>query len=483
VVLGTVLDLSGLPIHCGSLSDALPMSEASAVADVVARQLENLLEAANYDGAKLLLQPVQPVDAAEAIGTLPRTLQALAFRLLPKDEAIEVYEYLEPAVQQSLLERLRSGEVLELVEEMSPDDRVRLFDELPAKVVRRLLAELSPSERRVTAQMLGYAPETAGRLMTTEFIDLKEFHSAAQALEIVRRRARDTETIYSLYITDASRHLTGMLSLRDLVTADPEQRLGDVMTREVVKVSTDAEQEEVARIIQRYDFLAVPVVDREDRLVGIVTVDDVIDVIQQEATRDLYAAGAVQAGDEDDYFQSNLFTVARRRVVWLLVLLLANSGTAAVIASMDTVLRQVVVLAAFIPLLIGTGGNVGAQSSTVVIRGLSTQRIQSLGPALAVGREAVAGALLGLLMVLVVVPWSAYVSHSWLVAAAAGVSLVAITTLAATAGAALPLLFDRIGLDPALMSAPFIATATDVVGVFIYLRTASWLVSWLGAGA
>ncbi|MEB3350856.1 MAG: magnesium transporter, partial [Cyanobacteriota bacterium] len=295
------------------------MAEASAVADVVARQLERLLEAANYDGAKLLLQPVQPVDAAEAIGGLPRTLQALAFRLLPKDEAIEVYEYLDPPVQQSLLERLRSGEVLELVEEMSPDDRVRLFDELPAKVVRRLLAELSPAERRITAQMLGYAPETAGRLMTTEFIDLKEFHSAAQALEIVRRRARDTETIYSLYVTDASRHLTGILSLRDLVTADPDDRIGDVMTREVVSVSTDTDQEEVARAIQRYDFLAVPVVDREQRLVGIVTVDDVIDVIQQEATRDLYAAGAVQAGDEDDYFQSNLFTVARRRVVWLLV--------------------------------------------------------------------------------------------------------------------------------------------------------------------
>ena len=452
------------------------MGESSAIAEVVARQLEKLLEAANYDGAKLLLQPVQPVDAAEAIGSLPRTQQALAFRLLPKDEAIEVYEYLDPAVQQTLLERMRSGEVLELVEEMSPDDRVRLFDELPAKVVRRLLAELSPAERRVTAQMLGYEPETAGRLMTTEFIDLKEFHSAAQALEIVRRRARDTETIYSLYVTDASRHLTGMLSLRDLVTADPEQRLGDVMTRELVSVSTDTDQEEVARVIQRYDFLAVPVVDREERLVGIVTVDDVIDVIQQEATRDLYAAGAVQAGDEDDYFKSDLFTIARRRVVWLLVLLLANSGTAAVIASQDAVLKQVVVLAAFIPLLIGTGGNVGAQSSTVVIRGLSTQRLQTLGAALAIGREALAGALLGLLMLVVVVPWAAYVSQgNWLVAGAAGISLVAITTLAATAGAALPLLFNRIGLDPALMSAPFIATATDVAGVFIYLHTAGWL--------
>ncbi len=455
-------------------------SGGAALAELVAQQLQSLLEAGNYDGVKLLLEPVQPVDVAEAIGTLPRTLQALAFRLLPKDQAIEIYEYLEPAVQQTLLERLRSGEVLELVEEMSPDDRVRLFDELPAKVVRRLLAELSPAERRVTAQLLGYEAETAGRLMTTEFIDLKEFHSAAQALAIVRRRARDTETIYSLYITDASRHLTGILSLRDLVVADPEDRVGDVMTREVVSIATDTNQEEVARVIQRYDFLAVPVVDREQRLVGIVTVDDVIDVIQQEATRDLYAAGAVQAGDEDDYFQSNLFTVARRRVVWLLVLLLANTGTSAVIASQKDVLQKVVVLAAFIPLLIGTGGNVGAQSSTVVIRGLSTQRIQSLGLGRAVWREAVAGALLGLLMVVVVVPWAAHVSGSWVVAGAAGISLVAITTLAATAGAALPLLFDRIGLDPALMSAPFIATATDVAGVFIYLHTAAWLLEKLG---
>jgi len=453
------------------------MGEANGiqVAEVVAQQLESLLEAGNYDGVKLLLGPVQEVDAAEAIGSLPRTLQALAFRLLPKDEAIEVYEYLDAAVQQTLLERLRSGEVLELVEEMSPDDRVRLFDELPAKVVRRLLAELSPAERRITAQLLGYEAETAGRLMTTEFVDLKEFHSAAQALAIVRRRARDTETIYSLYVTDGSRHLTGILSLRDLVTADPEARIGDVMTREVVSVDTDTNQEEVARAIQRYDFLAVPVVDREQRLVGIVTVDDVIDVIEQEATRDLYAAGAVQAGDEDDYFQSNLFTVARRRVVWLLVLLVANSGTSAVIASQELVLKQVVVLAAFIPLLIGTGGNVGAQSSTVVIRGLSTQRLQAMGAWRAIWREAVAGALLGLLMVLAVVPWAAYVAGSWGVATAAGLSLVVITTLAATAGAALPLLFDRLGLDPALMSAPFIATITDVAGVFIYLQLASWL--------
>ena len=459
------------------------MPDSATAIPELTQYLQRLIDAGNYDAVKQLLEPEQPVDAAEAIGSLPTLQQAIAFRLLPKDGAIEVYEYLEPSVQQSLLERLRSSEVLELVEEMSPDDRVRLFDELPAKVVRNLLQQLSPSERRVTAQLLGYDSETAGRLMTTEFIDLKEFHTAAQALAIVRRRASTTETIYTLYVTDGARRLTGILSLRQLVVAELSSTVGEVMTRDVVRVQTDTDQEEVARLIQRYDFLALPVVDLEDRLVGIVTVDDVIDVIEQEATRDLYAAGAVQAGDEDDYFQSNLFTVARRRMVWLVVLLLANSGTAAVIASMDGVLQKMVVLAAFIPLLIGTGGNVGAQSSTVVIRGLSTQRLQALGPWRAIWREAIAGALLGLLLMLVVIPWSAYVSGgNWLVAWAAGLSLVAITTLAATAGAALPLLFNRLGLDPALMSAPFIATATDVAGVFIYLRTAMALLDRVSPG-
>jgi len=458
------------PSALGNMAPGQP----TPVAELVAGQLKALLEAGNYDGAKLLLQPVQEVDAAEAIVALPRTLQALAFRLLPKDEAIDIYEYIPVDVQQSLLERLRSGEVLELVEAMSPDDRARLFDELPAKVVRRLQAELSPAERRVTAQLLGYAPETAGRLMTTEFIDLKEFHSAEQALEIVRRRSSSTETIYSLYVTDGSRHLSGILSLRDLVVADPEARIGEVMTREVISVRTDTDQEEVARAIQRYDFLAMPVVDREQRLVGIVTVDDVIDVIEREATRDIYAAGAVQAGDEDDYFRSSLFSVARRRVVWLLVLLLANSGTSAVIAGQEQVLEQLVLLAAFIPLLIGTGGNVGAQSSTVVIRGLSTERIHQLGLGKAVARETVAGALLGVLLALVVLPW-AWTSGGPLVAGAVAVSLLAISILAATAGATLPLLFDRLKLDPALMSAPFITTIVDVAGVFIYLQTAGWL--------
>jgi len=452
-----------------SLSTELTSSEK------IAAQLEELLIAGNYDTAKLILEPSQPVDIAEAIGSLPQILQALAFRLLKKNEAIEVYEYLDPIVQQTLLDRLRSGEVLEIVEKMSPDDRVQLFDELPAKVVRKFLSALSPGERKVTAELLGYEPETAGRLMTTEFIDLKEMQTAEEALTLVRKRAPFTETIYSLYVTDKERHLTGILSLRDLVTADPSKQIGEVMTRDVVNTTTDTNQEEVARAIQRYDFLALPVVDKENRLVGIVTVDDLIDVIEQEATRDIYAAGAVQAGDEDDYFQSSLFTIARRRIVWLLILVLANGITTKVIATNDKILSQVVILAAFIPLLIGTGGNVGAQSSTVVIRGLSTQKIKSLGSFKAIVKEAITGALLGILMLLVVIPFAWWQGNSLLIGLAVGISLISITTLAATAGALLPLLFDRMGLDPALMSSPFITTVTDIAGVFIYLKTATWL--------
>ena len=454
-------------------------TEHDLLAELVTQQLEAMLAVGNYDAVKLLLQPVQPVDIAEAIGALPPQLQAIAFRLLAKDEAISVYEYLDTTIQQNLLGLLRSGEMREVMEEMSPDDRARLFDELPAKVVRQLLSELSPEERRVTAELLGYEPETAGRLMTTEYVALKENQTAAVALEIVRRRARDTETIYSLYVTDAQRRLSGILSLRDLLTADPQARIGDVMTEEVLSVRTNTDQEKVARTIQRYDFLAIPVVDLEQRLVGIVTVDDVIDVIEQEATRDLYAAGAVQAGDDDDYFSSSLFTIARRRVVWLAVLVVASFFTSEVIAANEDVLQKVVLLAAFIPLLGGTGGNVGAQSSTVVIRGLSTQSISGLGPFRAIGREALAGALLGLLMMVLVVPFAWWRGESALVGLSVGMSLLAITTLAATAGAGFPLLFDRMGLDPALMSTPFITTCTDVAGTLIYLQTAAWLVRHL----
>lgn len=441
---------------------------------LVRAKLQALLEQKNFQAAKAMLVPVQPADIAEAIEGLPEAMQAIAFRLLSKDEAIEVYEYLHPSVQQALIEEFKRQDVLDIVDKMSPDDRARLFDELPAKVVRRLIEQLSPTERQATTQLLGYKPGTAGRLMTPEYVSLKENLTVAQALERIRSLASITETIYYLYVTDVARHIIGILELRDLVTAQPEQTVGEIMTRDVVFVHTDTDQEEVARIIQHYDFLAVPVVDTEQRLVGIVTVDDILDILEQETTEDIYTLGGVQSTG-DKYFQANLLTVARKRVVWLFILLITNTATSAVIRSQEDVLEQVVALAAFIPLLIDTGGNVGSQSSTVVIRGLNTNEVRINKSLKVIQRETIAGAFLGLMLGLVVTVWAYFLQGNLAVAIAVGISLLAISVLASASGTALPFLFHSLGLDPALMSAPFITTVVDVLGVFIYLTVARFI--------
>lgn len=444
--------------------------------DELRAQLLELLEQKDLTQAKALLLPEQAADVADAIEELPEAMQAIAFRLLPKNEAIDVYENLDSTVQHALVQDFKRQDVQDIVDKMSPDDRARLLDELPAKVVRRLLAELSPEEREATALLLGYQSGTAGRIMTPEYLRLREGWSLTQALEHIRNRAEISETVYYLYVTDEARHLTGILSLRQLVTAEPEQTIGEIMTRDVVSVQTNTDQEEVAQLIQRYDFLAVPVVDREQRLVGIITVDDVIDVLEEEATEDIYALGGVQSGG-DNYFQTNLLTVARKRVVWLSVLLLTNTGTTWVIRNQEEILTQVVVLAAFIPLLIDSGGNVGAQSSTVVIRGLNTSELEGKQAFRIISREAIAGTFLGVMLGLVVTLWAFILQGNLEVAIVVGSSLVAISILASTAGAALPLLFNRMGFDPALMSAPFITTIVDVLGVLIYLSLAQQILT------
>jgi magnesium transporter len=439
--------------------------------DLVREQLQVLLEQKNFQGAKALLVPVQVADIAASIEGLPEATQAIAFRLLSKEESIEVFEYLDPSVQQTLLEDFKRQDVQEIVDNMSPDDRARLFDELPAKVVRRLLQQLSPEERDATALLLGYAPNTAGRIMTPEYLSLKENLTITQALAQIRSQADVRETIYYIYVTDDARRLTGILSLRDLILAQPEETIGSIMTREVVFVNTNTDQEEVARTIQHYDFVAIPVVDAEQRLVGIVTVDDVLDILEQETTEDIYKLGGLEAGG-DNYFQTNLFTVARKRVVWLFILLITNSATAAVITNQEDILEKVVALTAFIPLLIDTGGNVGAQSSTVVIRGLNTEDVRSHEALNIIRREAIAGILLGAMLGTVVIVWAYFLQANISVALAVGISLFSICVLASVSGSALPFLFRAMGLDPALMSAPFITTAVDVLGVLIYLNVA-----------
>ncbi|GCE92039.1 MULTISPECIES: magnesium transporter [Limnospira] len=449
-------------------------SSRSELRAIVREQLRLLLEERNWEGAKTLLLPVQPVDIAEAIDGLPKAMQLTAFRLLSKAEAVEVYEHLSTDIQQSLIEEFRDSELLEIVNSMAPDDRAGLFDELPPRLVRRVLAQLSPEERQATSQLLGYQAGTAGRLMTPEYIALRYNLTIKEASDRIRQLARDREVSYYVYVVDEQRRLMGVASLRDLLLADLEQFLGDIINPDVVFAQTDTDQEEVARSIQRYDLVALPVVDRDHTLVGVVTVDDAIDILQKEATEDIYIMGAVRSEGES-YFQSNLATITRKRIPWLFILLITNTLTIFVMSNFEAVLDEVVALAFFTPLLIDAGGNVGAQSSTVVIRGLSTEELKYKKPLWVIMRESMTGGLLGILLGVVVIGMVFVFLGQVEIGLTVGISLLCITIIAATAGAGLPFLFHSFGLDPALMSSPFITTIVDILGIWIYLSTAKLL--------
>lgn len=449
-------------------------SSRSELRAIVREQLRLLLEDRNWEGAKTLLLPVQPVDIAEAIDGLPKAMQLTAFRLLSKPEAVEVYEHLSTDIQQSLIEQFRDSELLEIVNSMAPDDRAVLFDELPPRLVRRVLDQLSPEERKATSQLLGYQPGTAGRLMTPEYIALRYNLTIKEASDRIRQLARDREVSYYVYVVDEQRRLMGVASLRDLLLADPDQLLGDIINPDVVFARTDTDQEEVARSIQRYDLVALPVVDRDHTLVGVVTVDDAIDILQKEATEDIYIMGAVRSEGES-YFQSNLVTITRKRIPWLFILLITNTLTIFVMSNFEAVLDEVVTLAFFTPLLIDAGGNVGAQSSTVVIRGLSTEELKYKKPLWVIIRESMTGGLLGILLGVVVIGMVFVFLGQVEIGLTVGLSLLCITMIAATAGAGLPFLFHSFGLDPALMSSPFITTIVDILGIWIYLSIAKLL--------
>ena len=439
--------------------------------EVLAGILRKLLSEQRWDELKTLLSRKNPTDLAEVLPSLPTSEYALFFRLLEKPKAVEVFENLEFEDQQKLLAGFRDEQVRDLVEHMSPDDRADLLDELPARVAKRLLKMLSPAEREATSLLLGYKEHTAGRIMTPEYISFKRHLQVSEALDKIRRIGLDKETVYYCYVIDEQRRLLGMVSLKDLVLAQPTSRIGDIMLREVVSVHTDDDQEEVARQISKYDLLAIPVVDREDRLVGIITHDDILDIMEEETTEDIYRLGAVPV-QEQSYFRSHMVTVAARRVGWLLVLLLTNTMTGSIIMDQNTLLQSVVALAAFVPLLIGSGGNIGSQTSTVIVRGLALKEVTFGNAFVVLLREVGIGLMLGVFLGFIVIFWSYWLQGNWLVALAVGVSLVVISTMATFFGGLLPLIFVRLGIDPAVVSAPFISTMVDVLGVFTYFQIA-----------
>jgi magnesium transporter len=438
-----------------------------------AAELEGLLASGDVRALRDWLRSVSPLGIATELVRLEPDERALAFRLLPKSRALEVFEALDPFHQHQLLEGMREARVQQLFEAMDPDDRAELLDELPAGVANRLLAGLSARERTLTATLLGYPDQSAGRIMSPEVVNLVETMTAAQALERVRRSGRSAETIYALPVTDPQRRLVGALGLRDLVLADPHTRVADLMDREVYAARVDEDQERVARLIQEADLLALPIVDQEDRLVGIVTVDDAMEVLEEEQTEDLARSGGSQPLGRP-YLTVSVLQLARSRIIWLLVLIVAATLTVNVLQVFEATLEQVVTLALFIPLLIGTGGNTGAQAATTVIRAMALDEVRFGDLPRVVVRECLVGLLLGAMLgALALVPVTLFIDAR--MALVVALTIITICTYAATVGSLLPLIARRVGVDPAVVSAPFITTLVDATGLVIYFLIARLL--------
>lgn len=430
------------------------------------------IDIADLNQLKLDLNCLQPVDAGEYITQLPKQQRAIAFRLLNKHQAIDVFEYLPKEVQEEIINSLHDVQVAQIVEAMSPDERAELFDELPAGVVKRLLQELSPEQRQATATILGYSEGTAGRVMTTEYVRLRQGLTVGEALSKIRCQDEDKETIYYAYVTDDNRKLVSVVSLRQLLFTFPDVLIRDIASDRVIKVKTEMPQEEVARIMQRYDLIAVPVVDREERLVGIITIDDVVDILQEEATEDIQKLAGV-SGDEAALSPPQV--TIRKRLPWLLGNIGLYIGAASAIAPFQSVISHVPVLAVIMPILSNTSGNVAIQALSVTVRGLGVGEVTPLDTMKILRKEILAGLgtaiALGTALGTLSLIWSPG-PERWVSIVAATVMIVNVF-IAASLGTVLPMSLKRLNLDPALISGPLLTTTLDAIGFFTFLSMIS----------
>lgn len=431
-----------------------------------------LLDIQDFNRLKLELNYLPAVDVGDYIKELPPERQAIAFRLLSKVQATEVFEYLPPEVQESLISSLQDVQVHQIIESMRPDDRAELFDELPARVVRRLLAQMSSGERQATATILGYPEGTAGRVMTTEYVRLRQGLTVGEALTKIRQSDQDKETVYYAYVTDDERRLVRVVSLRQLLFSIPDALIRDVASDRVIKAHTTMPQEEVAQLMKRYDLLALPVVDREDRLVGIITIDDVIDILEEEATEDIQKLAGV-SGDEAALSPPTV--TIRKRLPWLLGNIGLYIGAASAIAPFQQVISVVPVLAVIMPILSNTSGNVAIQALSVTVRGLGIGEVTPKDTLRILRKELLAGLgtalALGITLAVLSLIWSTP-QERW-VGLVAGSVMVINVFVAATAGTLLPMGLKRLNLDPALISGPLLTTTLDAIGFLTFLGLVS----------
>lgn len=440
-------------------------------------KIEELIAEKKYKELKALLDGENPVDIAEALYGLDDKALALAFRLLKKDDAADTFVSMDRDEQETLIKGFTERELHDVVEELGVDDAVDIIEEMPANVVSRILRGASADTRKLINEMFLYPEDSAGSIMTPEYVSLKADMSIAEAFDRIRLEGPDKETIYTCYVTDA-RKLIGVVSVRSMLLADKDKKIGDIMHENFIFVKTTDDKEFVAGQIKKYGFLALPVVDGEDKLVGIVTIDDAIDVIEDEATEDIQKMAAILP-TERSYIKSGVFSIWKQRIPWLLLLMVTATFTSKIIGKFEAALSACIVLSSFIPMIMDTGGNAGSQASVTIIRGLSIGEIKTRDVLRIIWKECRVSLLCGLTLAPITFLKVMFVDGLYSAEGGTTIALVVSATLLITVciaklvGCLLPVAAKAVHLDPAVMASPFITTIVDTISLLVYFSFAS----------
>lgn len=430
-----------------------------------------LLSQGNFKELKILLNESNESDVAECLDELSKEDLAIVFRLLKKDEAVDIFSYMSSDTQEKLIETLSDQEVATIVSKLYIDDAADLIDELPANLVSKVLQNASPTKRKAINEILKYPEDSAGSIMTVEYVDIKSGLTVKECFDRIRRIGLNKETVYTLYVVDADRRLIGVTTVKELLMRDYDTCINDFMEDNVITVTTNEDKEEVAKMFDKYDFLALPVVDNENRLVGIVTVDDAMDVMSEENEED-FEIMAAMTPSEDDYLKESVITQYKNRIVWLLILMLSSIITGKIISNYEITFSAIPLLVSFIPMLMDTGGNCGSQASTMVIRALATDEIEPKDVLKVWWKEVriavMCGATLGVVNgIRIFIQY-----HDLGIAIVIACTLFLTAILAKSLGCFLPMLAKAVKLDPAYMASPLITTITDACSLAIYFNIA-----------
>lgn len=437
--------------------------------------LRDYLTLRNWRALKQELSHMQEVDIAFFIESLPADQALTVFRTLDKDIAAEVFANLSAEQMQQLITHISDDEIRAIMADLMVDDAVDMLEEMPANVVKRVLKHTSVQDRQLINQFLRYPENSAGSIMTAEFIELKKEMTVGQAINHIRTVGEDKETVYTCYVTGTNRALDGVITVKTLLLASDDQQIASLMEADVISVMTNDDQENVADIISRYDLLAIPVVDQEKRLVGIITVDDILDVIEEENTEDFEKMSAMAPSDKP-YLKTGVFSLAKNRIVWLLVLMVSGMITGEILGRYEAAFAILPILVTFIPMLTDTGGNAGSQSSTLVIRGMAVNEITTKNLLTVLWKEVRVALLVGFILAVInFVRLMITEGGDWILATTVSVALYATVLMAKTIGGILPIIAKKCKLDPALMAAPLITTIVDACSLIIYFSIAEVL--------